>query len=131
VAFEDVYRIYREVIAASIRVLRPQIEVTTTGLLDNLEGEVAHLHPQVVVCSQDKPASLPPGLAWAKIPLAPVPQTSNVTLETLLGIIDGTEEKIAHTEDPKNRQQLPDQLRRRIRHPDQGVLFFYPLHFSD
>ena len=52
VAFEDQYRAYREVIGAAIRVLRPQVDVTTTGL-DDLEAEVARLDPLVVMCSQD------------------------------------------------------------------------------
>jgi hypothetical protein len=90
VAFEDVYRLYREMIAAGVRVLRPQVEVTTTGL-DELEGEVARLHPQVVVCSLDKPASLPPELAWVKVPIDAVPQ-SKLTLETLLEVIDESQE---------------------------------------
>ena len=38
VAFEDLYRTYREVIAAAIQVLRPQVDVSTTGL-DDLEAE--------------------------------------------------------------------------------------------
>ncbi len=61
VAFDEVYHIYREVIAAGIQLLRPQVEVATTGL-DELEQEVARLDPQVVVCSRDRPASVPPGL---------------------------------------------------------------------
>jgi hypothetical protein len=91
VAFEDQYRVYREVIGAGIRVLRPQVEVTTTDL-DDLEAEVARLDPQVVICSQDRQASLPRGVTWAKVPIELGPQTSEVTLETLLVVIDGVEE---------------------------------------
>jgi hypothetical protein len=90
VAFEDQYRAYREVIGAAIRVLRPQVDVTTTDL-DDLEAEVARLDPQVVICSQDRPASLPPGVTWAKVPIQIGPHTSEVTLETLLAVIDGVE----------------------------------------
>jgi hypothetical protein len=86
VAFEDVYRAYRDVIAAGIQVLRPQVDVTSAGLQE-LEAEVAHLDPQVVVCSRDKPPSVPPELAWVTIPIETVPQ-SNVTLGTLLAVID-------------------------------------------
>ena len=42
VAFEDQYRAYREAISAVIGVLRPQVEVTNTGLED-LEGVLADL----------------------------------------------------------------------------------------
>jgi hypothetical protein len=90
VAFEDQYRAYREVIGTAIRVLRPQVDVTTTGL-DDLGAEVARLDPQVVLCSRDRPASLPPRVTWAKVPIELGPQSSEVTLETLLAIIDGVE----------------------------------------
>ena len=90
VAFEDQYRAYREVIGAAIQVLRPQVEVTTTSL-DDLEAEVARLDPQVVISSRDKPAILPPVVTWAKVPIELSPQSSEVTLETLLAVIDGVE----------------------------------------
>src|SRR5687767_16002500 len=63
VAFEELYRTYRETIAASIRVLRPHLEVTTTGLHD-LEGDVARRDTQVVISSQERPAHLRPGVTW-------------------------------------------------------------------
>jgi hypothetical protein len=91
VAFEDVYRAYREVIAAGIQVLRPRFEVTSTGL-EELEGEMARLDPQVVVCSRDKPASLPPEVAWVKVPIDSVPN-SKLTLEALLTVIDGSKKQ--------------------------------------
>jgi hypothetical protein len=90
VAFEDQYRAYREVIGAAIQVLRPQVEVTTTGL-DDLEAEVERLDPQLVICSRDRPASLPPVVTWAKVPIELSPRSSDVTLETLLAVIDGVE----------------------------------------
>jgi hypothetical protein len=86
VAFEDVYRAYREVIAAGIQVLRPQLEVTSTNLAE-LEGEIARLDPQVVISSLDKPASLRNGVAWSKVSIDFAPQ-SEATLEALLALID-------------------------------------------
>ena len=86
VAFEDLYRAYREVIAASIQVLRPQLEVTSTNLAE-LEGELARLDPQVVISSLDKPAGVGEGVAWAKVTIDFAPQ-SEVTLEALLALID-------------------------------------------
>ena len=93
VAFDNAYRAYREVIGAAIRVLRPQVEVTTTDLddLDDLEAEVARLDPQVVISSRDKPASLPPVVTWAKVPIEPGSQTSDITLEMLLAVVDRVE----------------------------------------
>jgi hypothetical protein len=86
VAFEGVYRAYREVLAAGIQVLRPQLEVTTTDLT-NLEGEIARLDPQVVIASVGKPASVRDDVAWAKVSIDSAPQ-SEVTLEALLTLID-------------------------------------------
>ena len=86
VAFEDVYRAYREVIAAGIQVLRPQLEVTSTNLKE-LEGEIARLDPQVVISSLDRPASVRDGVAWSKVSIDFAPQ-SEVTLEALLTLID-------------------------------------------
>jgi hypothetical protein len=91
VAFDEVYRIYREVIATAIQLLRPQVEVTTTGL-DELEQEVAHFDPQVVVCSRDRPASVPPGVAWIVVRFDSIPATSELTLEKLLEVIDRVQE---------------------------------------
>ncbi len=91
VAFDEVYHIYREVIAASIQLLRPQVEVTTTSL-DELEQEVARLDPQVVVCSRNRTASVPPSVAWIVIPFDSIPGTPEATLETLLTVIDRVQE---------------------------------------
>lgn len=89
VAFEDQYRAYREAISAVIGVLRPQVEVTNTGLED-LEGELADLEPRVVICSRDKPANLPPWVTWVYVSLDVGP-TSQATLATLLETIDRAE----------------------------------------
>jgi hypothetical protein len=92
VAFEEVYRVYREVIAAGIAVMRPQLEVASAGLED-LEGEIARLDPQLVLCSRDKPASVPPEVAWIKVPIEAFPHTSGLlTLEKLITLIDEFEE---------------------------------------
>lgn len=92
VAFEDVYRAYREVIAAGVQVMRPQLEVASAGLED-LEGEIARLDPQLVVCSREKPASIPPEVAWIKAPIDAFPHTSELlTLEKLITLIDELEE---------------------------------------
>jgi hypothetical protein len=89
VAFDDQYQTYREVIAAAIQVLRPQVEVSTTDL-DDLEAQVARLNPRVVISSQNRPASLRPGGTWVQVPLEVGPRTE-VTLENLLEAIDGVD----------------------------------------
>jgi ribosomal protein S7 len=90
VAFEDQYNTYREVIAAAIQVLRPQVEVSTTDL-DGLETQVARLYPRVVISSQKRSPSLRPGGTWVQVPLEVGPRTQ-VTMETLLEAIDGVED---------------------------------------
>ena len=98
IAIENEYRAYREVIAAGIGTLRPGTEVTTVEL-DWLEGELARLDPEVVVCSQPDPMG--PGVrrAWIELSLDPTRPTkislggrrsesTNLTLETLLAVID-------------------------------------------
>jgi hypothetical protein len=99
---EDEYRAYREVIAAGIETLRPGTEVAAIGL-DHLEGELARLDPQVVVCSRPGGATETEGrFAWVELSLDPRRPTkiilggrrsesTNPTLETLLAVIDGAE----------------------------------------
>ncbi len=91
-------------IAASIRVLRPHVEVATSGL-DVLEEEMARLDPHVVICSL--PANVGPGdrVAWVKLSLDPTRPTvicvggrysevRNPIFETLLGVVDEAERLI-------------------------------------
>ena len=86
-------------IAAGVAALRPGAEVTTAGL-DRLEGELARLDPEVVVCSG--PAGSGVRLVWVELPLDPTrptkislggrrSETTNPTLETLLAVIDEAE----------------------------------------
>jgi hypothetical protein len=92
VAFEDVYRTYRAVIAAAIKVLRPRVEVASAGLED-LEGEMAHFGPQLDISSRGKPASVPPEVSWIEVPIDAFPHGSGLlTLEELITLIDQLEE---------------------------------------
>ena len=102
VAMEDEYRAYREVIAAALETLRPGTEVTAIEL-DRLDGELARLDPQVVVCSRPGgPAEAEGRLAWVELSLNPTRPTKiylggrrsesvDPTLETLLTVIDEAE----------------------------------------
>jgi hypothetical protein len=98
VSFEDGYRSYREVIAATIRILRPRVEVATSGL-ECLKEELTRFEPHLVICSRPKPASSRDTGAWVELSLglgSPAKiciaghhsQQHNPNLETLLGVID-------------------------------------------
>ena len=101
IAIEDEYRAYREVIAAGLEALRPGTEVAAVGL-DRLEGELARLDPEVVVCSRPEPAGSGARLAWIELSLDTTRPTkvsvggrhfeaTNLMLEELLAVIDEAE----------------------------------------
>jgi hypothetical protein len=105
VAAEDDYRLYREVIAAGIRVLRPHVEVATSGL-DVLEEEIVRLDPHVVICSLPTTVGLGDRVAWVRLSLDSLRPTvicvggrySEVNypgLEALLGVVDEAERLVA------------------------------------
>jgi hypothetical protein len=104
VAFGDEYRAYREVIAAGIRVLRPQVEVATATPAE-VEGEVGRFDPRVVVCGASVPADPGDVPVWVELPVEPQrparirvgarQRTSvNLDLEGLLAIVDEAEELV-------------------------------------
>jgi hypothetical protein len=110
VAFEDKYRVYRGVIAAAIRVLRPRAEVVVVGL-DALVNEVARFDPHLVICSQ--PNTVDPGgrPAWVELPVDPTRPTRacvggrysesrNPLLDELLSIIDDVERLVGTEREP-------------------------------
>jgi hypothetical protein len=89
-------------IAACIGVLRPQVEVATSGL-DALEVEIARLDPHVVVCNL--PATMGPGdrVAWVELSIDPTRPTvicvggrysevRNPVFEVMLGVVDEAEQ---------------------------------------
>jgi hypothetical protein len=98
VVLEDNYRTYGEMIAATLRILRPDAEVGSTTL-EALEEELERFDPQVVICSGHKevePANRP---AWIELSLDPTQPTKirvggrylervNPTVEALLEVID-------------------------------------------
>ena len=68
---EDGYRAYREVIAAGIERLRPNLDVVAAGT-DALEPEeLERLDPEVVVCRAAAPEGADGRLAWVELPLNP------------------------------------------------------------
>ena len=100
-ATEDEYRAYREVIVAGLEALQPGTEVTAVGL-DQLEGELERLDPEVVVCTRPPPTGSGARLAWVELSLDPTRPTkislggrrsesTNPTLEELLAVMDEAE----------------------------------------
>jgi hypothetical protein len=98
VAFEESYRIYRETIAAALRVLRLETEVKSTTL-EELEGELERFDPEVVICSGHKEVEPGIRLAWIELSMDPILPTkisvggrhferTNPTVEDLLEIIE-------------------------------------------
>ena len=98
VAFEDDYRTYREMIAASIEIQRPQVEVVSTEI-NKLEMEAKHFKPHLFICSQ--PRIDKPNGGWGWIQLSPHPQqctriwigeryqeASNPGIATLISVVD-------------------------------------------
>lgn len=116
-AFEEDYRSYREVIAATIRVLRPHVEVSTTDP-EGLEREVARLRPQLIVSCRPKATFRPPTMAWIKVASDKPTQPSEVwfgqdrwetvdpVIKTITQTVDSIEQKLAspeRVEDPSRR----------------------------
>ena len=105
VAYEDVYRAYRGVIASGIAVLRPHVVVATCTPGELQGGELERFDPQVVVCGQ--PGTVDPGdsAAWVELPIDPGRpakvrvgghrrEFTHLSLEGLLAIIDEAEELV-------------------------------------
>ncbi|MGI8909975.1 MAG: hypothetical protein ACR2JR_05385 [Rubrobacteraceae bacterium] len=98
VAYGDEHRVYREVIASGIRLLRPENAVATCTQ-GELGSELERFDPQVVIC--DLPETAEPGdrLAWIELPLETLRPTkvriggrhrecTHLLLEGLLELID-------------------------------------------
>jgi hypothetical protein len=101
VAIEDDYRVYRETIAAGIKVLRPHVQVATVRL-EALEAEMTRFDPHVVICS--RPTTARPGgqVAWVELSLEPTrpsvicvggrySKRHNPSVDVLLEVIDEAE----------------------------------------
>src|SRR4051812_6478597 len=71
IAFEDNYRIYREMIAAAIETVRPRVEVLTTDL-NKLGTEASLFVPDLIICSVPRIVNHISARAW--IQLSPDPQ---------------------------------------------------------
>lgn len=100
VALEDEYPAYREVLAASVKSMRPGAQVATT-LPAPIEEEAVRFDPQVIICGSSSAAD--PGNVTTWIGLSAYPSLPTVvrlgecrfeqidlTLDALLAIVDET-----------------------------------------
>jgi hypothetical protein len=71
IAFEDNSRMYREMIAAAIEMMRPRAVVVTTEV-NKLETEARLFVPHLIICSVPRIVNHISALAW--IELSPHPQ---------------------------------------------------------
>jgi hypothetical protein len=71
IAFEDDYRMYREMIAAAIKMMRPRAVVVSTEV-NKLETEARLFVPDLIICSVPRIVNHISALAW--IQLSPYPQ---------------------------------------------------------
>jgi hypothetical protein len=108
VGFEDGYRIYRDVLAAGIRILRPHTEVETADL-DEFQDKVERFDPHVVIkSSRPGVLDLSGRPAWVELSMDPLRpsnigvgdrrwESTNPTLDVLLCVVDEAEELIQTT----------------------------------
>jgi hypothetical protein len=109
VAIEDDYRIYREVIAAGICVLRPRTEVETAPMRE-LEEQIERFDPQLVICSRPNTLASRRCAGWVELPLDPTRPTKicvagryskriNPAIDVLIAVIDEVEQLLLTNDD--------------------------------
>ena len=118
-AIGEEYHSYREVIAASIRLLRPHVEVLSTGL-EEQEQKLADFDPQLVVSSQPRATIHSPPIAWVRVatrePTKPTEiwmwedrwEATKPKSILLAQVIDSIEEELAKTDNPNDRSPLQE-----------------------
>lgn len=106
VAFEEEFCAYRQTLAATIGILRPEAEVTTAEP-EEVGGLVERSDPDIVICSRPKHRN---GVrAWIELPIDPTQPTKvrvdgrysemiNPTLDAILAIVDEVE-RLTRTND--------------------------------
>ena len=98
IGFDDEYHAYRETLAATIRILRPEAEVMTVEQ-EKIGAVVKRFGPDIVIGGQFKDGVLDDVRAWIELALDPTQSTKvrvdgqysevvNPTLDKLLVIIE-------------------------------------------
>lgn len=135
VAIEENYCFYREVIASCIRLLRPHVEVSTTGP-EVLERKTASFNPQLIVSSRSRMVINSPPIVWIRVPTEAPTRPTEIWLGEgpgeeiapeadvvglLVQVIDRIEEKLAAAGDLNDILARPERSGSSIRHPDRAV----------
>ena len=106
VAYEEMYRSYRRVIAKAIEDLRPHLQVRSVAL-GAMEEVLARFDPHVVICSCSSAEYPSRGsrAAWVEMPVEPA-QTGDICLDgehegrvnpdlrNVLSVLDEAEERL-------------------------------------
>jgi hypothetical protein len=98
VAFDDAYRSYQRMLAATLRILRPEAEVMTVEP-EKIGGVAKRFDPDIVIGSPFKEWDLDDTRTWIELALDPTQSTKvlvdgqysemlNPTLDKLLAIIE-------------------------------------------
>jgi hypothetical protein len=121
------------VIAACIRILRPHVEVSTSGP-GWFETEAPSFHPQLIVSSRPRTAIPSPPIAWIEIPTEDTTKPTvfwlgedrweaaepGTNVVDLLGrVIDRAEEELAAAGDPNAPLARPEGSEDSTRHEDR------------
>jgi hypothetical protein len=111
VAYEEMYRSYRSVIAKAIEDLRPHLQVRCVPLGAAMEEALVRFDPHVVICSRPS-AEYPMGgsrAGWVEMPVEPAQAgdiclegehegAANPDLRKVLSVLDEAEEKLRRGE---------------------------------
>ena len=102
VALENSYRTYRDVIAAAIKISRPDVEIESVELA-TVEEKVRNFNPHLVICSLPATAELEDVPGWIELSLDSshptvvtikgrhIEQSHRMGLEQLLNVLDEVE----------------------------------------
>jgi hypothetical protein len=110
-AFDEEYRVYRDVIAGALRALRPRAKVSTSTL-EELGARIEAFDPDLVISTRSN--SVDPGgrHAWVELSVDPLRPTkicvggcrserTNPSVEMLLTVVDEVERVVAEGDDPR------------------------------
>jgi hypothetical protein len=121
VSFEEKYHVYRDAIARTILILRPHVEVSLVESRE-LRREVARVRPHLVISGSRPSAASARGVpAWVRVPTGGQrsaqlwrgeerSEVGEAGLESLLGIVDETEQAARAKDGRSIREELDDAL---------------------
>jgi hypothetical protein len=109
-AFEEEYRVYRDVTVGVIRVLRPHVEVSI-AVLEELGERIEAFDPHLVICARTNSTDPDGRAAWIELSVDPLQPTkicvgghrseqTNPSVEALIAVLDEAEALVEAGEDP-------------------------------